>query len=76
VVSLSGDVVSEQVGPMVQSYYLARVELTEAGRHALGTRQLHPGMPAEVLIKGGERTVLGYLLHPLTKRIAGAMKEQ
>jgi protease secretion system membrane fusion protein len=76
VASLSGDVISEQAGPMVQTYYLARVELTEAGRTALGARVLQPGMPAEVLIKGGERTVLGYLLHPLTKRIAGAMKEE
>jgi len=29
-----------------------------------------------VLIKTGERTLLTYLLHPLTKRIAAAMKEE
>ena len=33
-------------------------------------------MPAEVLIKTGERTLLNYLLHPLTKRVAAAMKEE
>jgi protease secretion system membrane fusion protein len=33
-------------------------------------------MGAEVLIKTGERTLLTYLLHPLTKRIAAAMKEE
>jgi protease secretion system membrane fusion protein len=76
VVTLSGDAITEQgPGGMPAAHYLARVELTEAGRLALGERALHPGMPAEVLIKSGERTVLEYLLHPLTKRIAGAMKE-
>jgi protease secretion system membrane fusion protein len=39
-------------------------------------RAMHPGMPAEVLIRTGERSLLTYLLHPLTKRIAAAMKEE
>jgi protease secretion system membrane fusion protein len=43
---------------------------------ALGRRQIQPGMPAEVIIKTGERTVLTYLLHPLTRRVAASMKEQ
>jgi protease secretion system membrane fusion protein len=42
----------------------------------LGKRVLQPGMPAEVLIKTGERSLLTYLLHPLTKRIAASMKEE
>jgi protease secretion system membrane fusion protein len=33
-------------------------------------------MPAEVIIRTGERTVLTYLLHPLTRRVAASMKEQ
>jgi protease secretion system membrane fusion protein len=33
-------------------------------------------MPAEVIIKTGERTVLTYMLHPLTRRVAASMKEQ
>jgi protease secretion system membrane fusion protein len=76
VLSLSGDAISEQVGGMVNSYYLARVELTPEGQQALGGRAMHPGMPAEVLVKTGERSLLTYLLHPLTKRIAAAMKEE
>jgi protease secretion system membrane fusion protein len=43
---------------------------------ALGDRQMQPGMPAEVVIKTGERSMLTYLLHPLTKRIASSMKEE
>jgi membrane fusion protein, protease secretion system len=76
VTSISGDVVTEQMGNGVVSYYLGRVEITESGRKALAHRVLQPGMPAEVLIRTGERTLLTYLLHPLTKRIAAAMKEE
>ena len=43
---------------------------------ALGDRNMQPGMQAEVLIKTGERSLLTYLLHPLTKRIASAMTEE
>ena len=42
----------------------------------LGDRVLQPGMQAEVLLKTGERTLLTYLLHPLTKRVAAAMTEE
>lgn len=76
VVSLSGDAVAEQVGNGLMSYYLARVELTPEGRKALGDRSMQPGMPAEVLIKTGERSLLTYLLHPLLKRVAAAMTEE
>jgi protease secretion system membrane fusion protein len=37
---------------------------------------MQAGMPTEVLIKTGERSMLKYLLSPLTKRIAAAMKEE
>ena len=32
--------------------------------------------PAEIVIKTGERSMLTYLLSPLTKRLASAMKEE
>jgi membrane fusion protein, protease secretion system len=75
-VSLSADAVSEQTMAGPTSYFLGRVELTPEGRKALGDRLLQPGMVAEVLIKTGERSLLTYLLHPLTKRIASAMIEE
>lgn len=74
--SLSGDAVTEQTQAGSLSYFLGRVELTADGRKALGDRVLHPGMVAEVLVKTGERSLLTYLLHPLTKRIATAMIEE
>jgi protease secretion system membrane fusion protein len=58
------------------SYFLARVTVTPAGLKTLGTRQLQPGMPAEIVFKTGERSMLTYMLHPLTKRMAAAMKEE
>lgn len=33
-------------------------------------------MPAEVIIKTGERSFLTYILHPLLKRMAASMKEE
>ncbi len=75
-VSLSGDAVTEAYGAVVHSYYLARVEITPDGIKALGDRVMQPGMTAEVLIKTGERSFLTYLLHPLLKRVASAMKEE
>jgi protease secretion system membrane fusion protein len=76
VISVSGDLLTEQTnwGPM--SYFLARVEVTPEGMKSLGHHQMQPGMPAEVIIKTGERTLLTYLLHPLTRRMASSMKEQ
>jgi protease secretion system membrane fusion protein len=43
---------------------------------ALGERKMHPGMPAEIIIRTGERTLLTYLLNPLTRRMAASMKER
>lgn len=74
--TLSSDVIVEQTPMGAQSYYLARVQISPEGIKSLGKRVIQPGMPAEVLIKTGERTMLTYLLHPLTKRIAASMKEE
>ncbi|MFA6041248.1 MAG: HlyD family type I secretion periplasmic adaptor subunit, partial [Methylophilus sp.] len=59
-----------------ESYYLAKISITASGMKVLGHRTLQPGMPVQVVIKTGERTLLTYLLHPLTKRIAASMKEE
>ncbi|MFM2053972.1 MAG: hypothetical protein RL456_2009 [Pseudomonadota bacterium] len=59
-----------------QSHYLARVALTAEGRRALGTRQLQPGMPVEVVFRTGERSFASYMLHPLVRRMAASMKEE
>lgn len=73
--SISTDLITEPQNPNI-AYYLARVSVTAEGLKELGSRQLQAGMPAEVVIKTGERSVLTYLLHPLLKRIAASMKEE
>lgn len=75
-VSLSHDALTEQQGAATMTYYLGRVEVTEEGAKLLGTRMMQPGMQAEVLVRTGARSLLTYLLHPLTKRIAQALKEE
>jgi len=57
-------------------YYLARVGVTAEGYKKLGKRQLQPGMPVEVIFLTGERSMLKYLISPLTKRLAASMKEE
>jgi len=74
VISVSGDLLTDQ--PTNQTYYLARVKLTPEGMKKLGKRVMQPGMPVEVVLKTGERSMLTYLLHPLMKRMAASLKEE
>ncbi|MDR3214609.1 MAG: HlyD family type I secretion periplasmic adaptor subunit [Azoarcus sp.] len=74
VVSISNDLLTDEKTGI--SYYLARVSVTEDGMKILGKRRLQAGMPVEVIILTGERSMLTYLLHPLLKRIAFSMKEE
>ncbi|SDY26371.1 HlyD family type I secretion periplasmic adaptor subunit [Pseudomonas sp. NFIX28] len=57
-------------------YYLARVRVTEDGVRTLGDRKLLPGMPADVLIITGQRTLLQYLLQPARDVMAQSMIEE
>ena len=75
VLSVSGDLLVDPQNPQF-AYFLARVQVTAAGMKTLGARQMQPGMPAEIVIKTGERSMLTYLLSPLTKRLASSMKEE
>lgn len=73
VVQISADrLMNEQTG---MPYYLARVSLTEEGIRLLGALKLQPGMPAEVLINTGDRTMLQYLMQPATDAFARSMIE-
>jgi protease secretion system membrane fusion protein len=74
VLSVSGDLITDTTNNV--SYYLARVAVTPDGLKKLGKRQMQPGMPTEVIFKTGERSLLTYMLGPLTKRVAASMKEE
>lgn len=59
-----------------QSFYRAKVRIDDAQLGALGGIQLAPGMPAEVMIKAGERTLLQYLAQPMLDSFDRAFREQ
>ena len=42
---------------------------------ALSGLQLVPGMPAEVIVRKGDRTLLNYLLGPLEDTVVRAFRE-
>lgn len=57
------------------SYYLAQVKVTPAGMKLQGEQPVKPGMPATIVIRSGERTMLRYLLKPVMDRMNLAFKE-
>lgn len=63
--------------PRGNAFYSARVLVNKESLDALSKQNLkiQPGMPAEVVIKTGERTMLDYLMRPLLNHIAPALKE-
>lgn len=73
VVNLSADsFVDEQTGI---PYYLARIEVTPEGMEDLGDLELIPGMPSEVFISTGDRTLLQYLFKPFSNALARSFNE-
>lgn len=72
--TISADrIVDERSG---QAYYLARVEVpTEQMDKIGGGAELVPGMPAEVLIVTGERTMIQYLLEPFEAAFRRSFRE-
>nr|WP_315419683.1 HlyD family type I secretion periplasmic adaptor subunit [uncultured Pseudomonas sp.] len=74
VTSISADrLTNEKTG---MPYYLIRAQVTPEGLHKLGDRKLLAGMPADVLVNTGERTLLQYLLQPARNAISESMIEE
>ncbi|WP_448681872.1 HlyD family type I secretion periplasmic adaptor subunit [Pseudomonas nicosulfuronedens] len=74
VINVSADrLISEKSGA---AYYLTRVRVTEKGARVLGERKLLPGMPADVLIITGQRTLLQYLMQPARNALSQSMIEE
>jgi len=72
--TVSADRLTDQKTGM--PYYLARIQVTEDGMATLRGLTLLPGMPADVMIKTGERTFFEYLIRPVTDRLALGLKEE
>lgn len=74
VTRISADALSDERSG--DPYYLVRVKVSPDGMTKLGDRKLQPGMPAEVLINAGDRTMLEYLLKPAENMFAKSMIEE
>ncbi|WP_232495449.1 HlyD family type I secretion periplasmic adaptor subunit [Novosphingobium kaempferiae] len=57
------------------AFYRVTVALDKHEIGRLGKLQLRPGMPAETFIQTGSRTMLSYILKPLTDQLARAFRE-
>lgn len=71
--TISPDIVmDERTG---QGFYMARIEMPNEAFSELGDK-LVPGMPVEVFISTGNRTVLSYLVRPLGDQFAHTFRER
>jgi len=58
-------------------YYQARIRVTEQGVSDMSEDMaLKPGMPAEVMIRRGDRTMFSYLIKPIADSFARSFKEK
>jgi HlyD family secretion protein len=73
VTRIGADVIQDQRSG--QPYYLVRINLAPDEVERLGGLKLVPGMPVEAFIRTDERTMLSYLLKPLTDQARRAFRE-
>ena len=71
---IAADVIQDQRSG--QPYYLVRISLAPEEIERLGGLKLVPGMPVEAFIRTDERTMLSYLLKPLTDQARRAFREK
>jgi HlyD family secretion protein/epimerase transport system membrane fusion protein len=57
------------------TYFLARIEVSATELRRVPHVKLYPGMPIDVSIATGERTLLAYIVQPLTDSFAKAFRE-
>ena len=57
-------------------YYKMRAEPTLEGRKILANLAVRAGMPVEIFVKTGERTMMSYLLKPIFDRAKTSMTEE
>jgi protease secretion system membrane fusion protein len=61
-----------------QPYYKVRVKVTPKGAKMIAEHHLNirPGMPVELFVQTGERTMMNYLLKPVFDRAKSSMSEE
>jgi HlyD family secretion protein len=74
VTRVSPDVTTDQ--RTGQSYYTIRVSMSPEEVARLGDVKLIPGMPVEAFVQTGDRTLLSYLIKPLSDQLMRAFRER
>lgn len=76
-ISVSADRLVDEADGRKTPYYLARVDISPEALQAVNQAKLVllPGMPAEVLVNTGERTLLQYLIAPVSNIAARSFKQ-
>jgi len=59
-----------------QSYYTIRVSMPPEEVARLGDVKMIPGMPVEAFVQTGDRTMLSYLIKPLSDQLMRAFREK
>ncbi len=77
---IEGEVVSVAADRNVEErtgmpYYVVHVKVTQAGAKKIAENKMdiRPGMPVELFVKTGERTMMNYLFRPILDRMPAAM---
>jgi membrane fusion protein, epimerase transport system len=78
--SITGELIKVSADSLIdkatgEPYFEAKVRLLDQDMKLLGEYRLVPGMPAEVLVKTGKRTLLGYLTSPLHRMFEESLIE-
>jgi len=74
VTRVSADVTTDQRSG--QTYYTIRVSMPPAEIKRLGEVKLIPGMPVEAFVQTGDRTLMSYLLKPLSDQLMRSFRER
>jgi HlyD family secretion protein len=74
VTRVSPDVTTDQ--RTGQSYYTIRVSMPPEEIARLGEVKLIPGMPVEAFVQTGDRTLMSYLVKPLSDQLMRAFREK
>ena len=67
---VSADLSHDRQGNTNAGYYTVRVTPPASERRRLGNLQLVSGMPVEVFLQTGSRTMMSYLLKPITDQLS------
>jgi HlyD family secretion protein len=73
-VTVSADALTDETRHI--SYYSAEIHIDSSELAKLNGVQLYPGMPAEVMIVTGERTLLQYFIQPVIDSFHRAFREE